>query len=58
VVAKVMKKLLGSTRETQKFGMDRSNLKLNVMKIRKQYQARVSNRFAVFGELRLKRRYK
>ena len=53
-----MKKLLGSTRETQKFGMDRSNLKLNVMKIRKQYQARVSNRFAVFGELRLKRRYK
>jgi len=58
VVAKVMKKLLGSTRETQKFGMDRSNLKLNEVKIRKLYQVRVSNRFEVFGELRLKRRHK
>ena len=53
-----MKKLLGSTRETQKFGMDRSNLKLNEVKIRKLYQVRVSNRFEVFGELRLKRRHK
>jgi hypothetical protein len=38
--------------------MDGSNLKLNDVKIRKQYQVRVSNRFAVFGELRLKRSYK
>jgi hypothetical protein len=58
VVAKVMKNLLGSTRETQKFGMDRSNLKLNEVKVRKQHQIRVSNRFAIFGELSLKRRYK
>ena len=34
VAAKVIKKLLGSTRETQRCGMDRSNLKLNEVKIR------------------------
>jgi hypothetical protein len=38
--------------------MDRFNLKLNELQIRKQYQVKVSNRSAVFGELRLKRRYK
>ena len=53
-----MKKLLGSTRETQKFGMGRSNMTLNEIKIRKQFQVRVSNRFAGFGEIRLKRRFK
>jgi hypothetical protein len=58
VVAKVMKKLLGSTRETQNFGTNRSSLELNEVKITKQYKVRVSNRFTVFGELRLKRRYK
>jgi hypothetical protein len=41
VVAKVIEKLLGGTRKTQQFGMDGLNLKLNDVKIRKQYQVRV-----------------
>jgi hypothetical protein len=54
VVAKVMKKLLASTRATQKYGVDRFNLKkLNETEVREQYQVTVSNTFAVFGELRL-----
>jgi hypothetical protein len=53
-----MKKLLGSTRATQKNGMDRFNLKkLNEAEDRKQYLVTVSNTLAVFGELRLKRGY-
>jgi hypothetical protein len=59
VVTKVRKKLSGSTQETQKFVMDRFNLKkLNEVEVMEEYQVRVSNRFAVFGKLRLKRTHK
>jgi hypothetical protein len=38
VVAKIKKKLLSSTRETQKSGMDRLNLKrINEVEIREKY---------------------
>jgi hypothetical protein len=54
VVAKVMKKLLGSTRETKKFGTGRSNLKLNEVKIRKQYQVRFSKQVCNFWRTEIK----
>jgi len=45
-VAKVRERLAVSKQETQKFDVERFNLrKLNELEFRKQYQIKISNRF-------------
>ena len=47
MVAKVREKLAVNKQAAQKFDVERCNLrKLNVLEIRKNYQIRISNRFA------------
>jgi hypothetical protein len=47
VVAKVSKRLAVNKQEAQKFDVDRFNLKkLSELEVRKQYQIKISNRFA------------
>ena len=52
VVAKVRERLAVSKRATQKFDMERFNLrKLTDLEVRKQYQIKLSNRFAALENL-------
>jgi len=47
VVAKVKEKLVASKQEAQKFNVERFKFrKLNQLEFRKQYQIKISNRFA------------
>jgi len=49
---KVRKRLAGSKQAAQKFEVERFNLsKLNELEVRKQYQIKISNRFAVLKKL-------
>jgi len=52
VVAKVRERLAISKHEAQKFDGERFNLrKLNDLEVRKEYQIKISNRFAVLENL-------
>ena len=49
MVAKVREKLAACKQETQKSDVERFNLrKLNEQEVKKQYQIKISNRFASF----------
>ena len=52
VVAKVSERLAVSKHTTKKFIVERFNLrKLNKLKVRKQYQNEITNRFAALGNI-------
>jgi len=52
VAENVREKLAASTQAAQKFDGERFNLrKLNELEVRKQYQIKISNRFAVFKNI-------
>jgi hypothetical protein len=52
VVAKVRERLAGSKKAAQKFYAERFNLrKLSELEVRKQYQIKISNRFAALENL-------
>jgi hypothetical protein len=52
MVAKVRERLAGSKQETQKFDVVRFNLRnLSELEVRKQYQIKISNRFAALDNL-------
>ena len=52
MVAKVRERWAVSKQAAQKFDMERFNLrKLNELEVRKQYQIKISNRFAFFENL-------
>jgi hypothetical protein len=49
---KLGEKMAVSKKATQKSNMEKSNLrKQNELEVRKQYQIKISNRFAAFGNL-------
>jgi hypothetical protein len=53
VVAKVMERLSVSKQASQKFHMERFNIKkLNKLQVRKQYEIKISNRFADLDNLK------
>jgi hypothetical protein len=53
VVAKIKEKLAVIKQATQKYNVERFNLrKLNSLEVRKQYQIEISNRFAAFENIR------
>jgi hypothetical protein len=52
VVVKVRERLAVSKKETQKFDVERLNLrKLSELEVRKQHQIKISNRFAALKNL-------
>jgi hypothetical protein len=54
VVAKVRERLAVSKQATQKFDVERFNLKkLSELKVRKQYQFKISNRYAALENLNI-----
>ena len=53
VVAKVMERLSVSKQASQKFHVERFNIKkLNKLQVRKQYEIKISNRFADLDNLK------
>ena len=52
VVAKVRERLAGNKQPAQKFDIERFNLrKINEVKVKKQYQIKISNKFAALERL-------